>query len=601
MSEGLVAAKSDRLVSLDVFRGITIAGMVLVNNPGTWGKVWGPLGHASWHGWTPTDFIFPFFLYIVGVAMVFSFDKRMALGQSRVRLFEQVLRRAIILVLLGWILNSFPNFRLMSPFILIIVGLGFLYADEPILGFGTTPRAQRNKIIGWAVLAGSLLWLVLGTQAFKARTISFFGFVTFQESYSDFVIWLLCLAGLVLLVVALAALQVVLLRRRPEFGWLVALQLVVVSLVLVLIPAARPYSWAPLLAAGLGILRVEKGDTAPVFKSFIRYQREIGWALVIGAVLWLLATMVLALDQAGAAWVKLWASSEQNGGRILRIPGVLQRIGVAYLFASIIALMSKTWRARLAWLIGLLVAYWAIVRFIPAPGGYIPGSDGGRWEGASSAVAGSSLAGELHAWIDVKLLGPFLYTGRPDPEGILSTLGAIATVLTGVLTGMWLRREGPTKTQKSAAMFFAANVLVVAGLVWGYEMPINKKIWTSSYVVLMAGFGLHFLALCYYLIDDLGYKKWAKPFVIFGTNAIYVFFASGILARLMYMVTIGDKTVKDWLHVNVFVNWLGLGTAGGDGAMAATYLSSHAFALFYIILWLGLTWPLYRKGWFLKI
>lgn len=96
MAEPLLAGQSDRLESLDVFRGVTIAAMVLVNNPGSWSHMYAPLAHAQWDGWTPTDFIFPFFLFIVGVAMTFSFDKRMAKGATKIQLFSQVIRRSII-------------------------------------------------------------------------------------------------------------------------------------------------------------------------------------------------------------------------------------------------------------------------------------------------------------------------------------------------------------------------------------------------------------------------------------------------------------------------------------------------------------------------
>src|SRR5690606_9295093 len=110
--------KSTRLVSLDVFRGITIAGMILVNNPGDWAHIYAPLGHAEWNGWTPTDLIFPFFLFIVGVAMSFSFENRLSRGFSKLRLFEQVIRRTLILFLLGLILAGFPNWRLIGPYLL---------------------------------------------------------------------------------------------------------------------------------------------------------------------------------------------------------------------------------------------------------------------------------------------------------------------------------------------------------------------------------------------------------------------------------------------------------------------------------------------------
>ena len=128
--EALLAPEKERLVSLDVFRGITIAGMILVNHPGSFEHVYEPLDHAPWNGWTPTDLIFPFFLFMVGVAMTFSFDRRIARGHNRMRLFEHVARRSIILVMLGLTMNGLPDIRLVGPFVLVIVGLWFLFAHD---------------------------------------------------------------------------------------------------------------------------------------------------------------------------------------------------------------------------------------------------------------------------------------------------------------------------------------------------------------------------------------------------------------------------------------------------------------------------------------
>src|SRR5687768_5144114 len=105
---------TDRLVSLDVFRGITIAGMVLVNNPGTWGSIYGPLQHAQWHGWTPTDLVFPFFLFIVGVAIPLAFGRRLESGGSKRQLYLKIIRRTLIIFALGMFLAGFPYFELAT-------------------------------------------------------------------------------------------------------------------------------------------------------------------------------------------------------------------------------------------------------------------------------------------------------------------------------------------------------------------------------------------------------------------------------------------------------------------------------------------------------
>src|SRR5690554_4858996 len=106
--------KGTRLVSLDAFRGLTIAGMLIVNNPGSWGAIYAPLRHAEWHGWTPTDLIFPFFLFIVGVSMVFSLGGQLARGASRAALFRKAGRRALILFGLGLVLHGFPKYDLAT-------------------------------------------------------------------------------------------------------------------------------------------------------------------------------------------------------------------------------------------------------------------------------------------------------------------------------------------------------------------------------------------------------------------------------------------------------------------------------------------------------
>ena len=165
------SAESHRLVSLDVFRGITIAGMILVNNPGDGRYRSAPLAHAHWHGWTPTDLIFPFFLFIVGVAMTFSFARRRALGHSSVRLFEHVLRRSLIIFLLGLTMHGFPDWRLIGPCAMAIAGLVVLFVDEPALGLGRTRAGTIRKIVAVAALSGAASWCALDFAYFQASTL----------------------------------------------------------------------------------------------------------------------------------------------------------------------------------------------------------------------------------------------------------------------------------------------------------------------------------------------------------------------------------------------------------------------------------------------
>lgn len=456
--------KSDRLVSLDAFRGITIAGMVLVNNPGTWAHMYTPLGHAQWHGQTPTDWIFPFFLFIVGVAMTFSFDKRLALGASRRSLLLGAARRAAVLFLLGLIMSGFPNFRIITPYILAIFGLNLFLPDVVLLRQELTEQVRRKRMIGGGLLAFAVVWFIVNWGHFSAPSVA-------------------------------------------------------------------------------------------------------------------------------STWSNLFPLGDVEGGRFQRVPGVLQRIALAFLGASFVVVFFKN-VGRIAWIGGLLVGYYLIMLFFNAPSGYELGDGAPRtWAGAPEDVP---FRGELNDWIDVKILGRHLYGERPDPEGLLSTIPAIASVLFGVLAGSWLRMPR-TKVHIALGMVAAGAVLMVAGWLWGLTFPINKKIWTSSYVVFTTGAGLWFLAFCYWLIDHVGAKKWAWPFVVFGTNAIFVFFASGILARIMSMIMVpwddGTTNLKNAIYRGVFVN-----IVGEDGK-----LSSFLFAFFYIFLWLGLTYPLYRKRIFWKI
>ncbi|MDK2973493.1 MAG: hypothetical protein PWP23_3248 [Candidatus Sumerlaeota bacterium] len=482
MGETLLAPKKERLLSLDVFRGVTIAMMVLVNNPGTWSYLYHPVEHAPWDGFTPTDFIFPFFLFIVGVAMTFSFDRRLREGASKARLLEQVVRRTVILFLLGLILQGFPNFRLIGPYILVIVGLGLLFAHEPPFGFSQSSKAATFKALGLGVLAVAAGWWILDFGHFNGTVVGY-----------------------------------------------------------------DPHKF-------------------------------------------------------------LWPMTNDAGGRVLRVPGVLQRIALCYFFASLIMMATRTTAGRVAWVAVLLGAYWVICQhdFVARWAGHELGALGGRRD----APMGVPFPGLLHDWIDTKLLGAHLYGARPDPEGLLSTIPAIGTTLCGILCGTWLHRSDLTKEQKCLGLFYSAGWLIAAGLFWGYAFPINKKIWTSSYVLAMAGFAQVFLGMCMYLLDIRGKKAWATPFVVFGTNAIYVFFASGILARCMYMITWakesgeGSWNVKSWIWENAFQNPVlagfdHIGFTFSDAAQMK--FASLLYAVCYIVVWLGLTYPLYRKKIFLKI
>lgn len=396
-----VTTQPTRLVSLDVFRGMTIASMMLVNNPGSWSHVYPPLRHAEWHGWTFTDTIFPFFLWIVGVAIPFSLSKRMEQGEAAGQLFGKIVRRTLILIALGLFLN----------------------------GFGHVYRA-------------------------------------------------------------------------------------------------------------------------------------------------------LFFDEGVAHWMSdLWNT--------WRFPGVLQRIGICYFFTSIIV-MSHSVRGQMIWTAAFLVVYAVLMSMGSMPG--FPAGDLSK-EGNFSHYIDSMILGN-HNWRSAKTW---------DPEGIISTLPAISTCLFGVLTGHLLRMpKGPE--EKASWIFTAGALLMFAGQLIHLWMPINKPIWTSSYAVFMAGLAMIVFGVCYWLVDIRGYQRWAKPFAIYGMNAIVVFVLAGIIGRLSLEITVtAQKTpLKTFLFSNLFGRF-------SDPKMTNPPLLSPEItslmwaSLVYVLGLYLVAYFLYRRKWFLKI
>ena len=216
-----------------------------------------------------------------------------------------------------------------------------------------------------------------------------------------------------------------------------------------------------------------------------------------------------------------------------RIPGVLQRIAVCYFFASIIFLNAKV-RTQVAITIALLVGYWLALKFIPAPG---------------YAAGDLTKEGSLPSYIDRIVFGKHVWSQARvyDPEGLLSTIPAIATTMIGVFTGQWLRTE-KTRVEKAAGMFVVGAICVAVGWAWNSFFPINKALWTSSYVLFTGGLALQFLALCYWLIDIKGYRRWAKPFEVFGMNAIALYVGAGLMASLFGEIKVGSTTLGGWIY-----------------------------------------------------
>ncbi|MCE2699580.1 MAG: acyltransferase family protein [Nostocales cyanobacterium LE14-WE4] len=375
-----------RLSSLDVFRGITIAAMILANMAGVVDDVYRPLGHSEWHGCTPTDLIFPCFLFIVGVAMTFSLSKYTAENKPTKAVYLRILRRTAILFILGLVLNGFWN---------------------------------------------------QGVWTFDLSSI--------------------------------------------------------------------------------------------------------------------------------------------------RLMGVLQRIALTYLFASLIVLKLPR---KSQWLVagGLLIAYWLTMMYIPVP---------------DYGAGVLTREGNFGAFID-RLIIPkaHLYKGdgfnfMGDPEGLFSTIPAIVSVLAGYFTGQWIKDKKQATSQTSMDLVLFGLCCLVIAIIWDVAFPINKKIWTSSYVLFTAGWALMLLAACYELIEVRLIKRWSKPFEIMGLNAIALFVASVFLIKITAKTQLGTGetavSIYNWIYQNIFASWAG------------NFNGSFLFALVTLLFWYGVAVLMYQKRWFIKV
>jgi len=388
---------SMRLTSLDVFRGIAISAMILVNMAGITDKMYPSLIHADWNGCTPTDLVFPFFLFIVGVAMAFS-------------------------------LSKYTDSLSIAP-----------------RSSGEPSKASLSKG-GWGVL----YWRIL---------------------------------------------------RRS------------------------------LILFALGLL----------LNGFWNYD---------------------------------WNT--------IRIMGVLQRISLSYLLSALIVLnLPRKGQWLTAFL--LLIGYWIAMSLIPVP---------------DYGIGNLSREGNLGAYLDRLIIGTsHLYKGDNfnslgDPEGLFSTLPAVVSVLFGYFTGEWLRKQ-PIKSRTSIDLVIAGLAFLVVGQVWDFWFPINKKLWTSSYVVFTTGWALLLLAACYDLIEVRAKRRWSKPFEIMGLNAIFVFVASVLLIKIMVKtkIGVGDKApnIYTWINQHLFVP--GLGEMNG----------ALLFAIVTVLFWLLVLYVMYRQRWFVKV
>jgi predicted acyltransferase len=262
-----------------------------------------------------------------------------------------------------------------------------------------------------------------------------------------------------------------------------------------------------------------------------------------------------------------------------RIPGILQRIALAYCAAALAWLhLGKRSRAVLAFV--LLAGYWLAMVLVPVPG-----------QGAGDL----SPQGNLEGWIDHQVFGRHTWKFSPgpgDPEGLLSTLPAIASALAGLFAADWLRSER-SQREKLRGLVLAGVVSTVAGLVLGRWFPINKSLWTSSYVVFTSGLALLVLAAAYAVVDVTHHQRWGRPFMIFGTNALAAFIGSVLMAKTLSRIhwqTPGDDvTLQSWLYRHLCASWL------------PAYVASLAWALLFVVVWWGVTAVLYRRRMFIKI
>jgi predicted acyltransferase len=242
--------------------------------------------------------------------------------------------------------------------------------------------------------------------------------------------------------------------------------------------------------------------------------------------------------------------------------------------------LKTTWRTQVAVTIVLVIGYWLLMALVPVPG-----------IGPANLEPSTNLA----AWLDVTLMKGHLWKPDWDPEGLLSTLPAVATGLLGVLTGTFMRRKEEEPPVKLVWMFVLGCSFVFLGSVWNWVFPINKNLWTSSYVLYTAGLALFIFALCYWFADVLEYRGWTKPFVVYGTNAIIIYMVAHMFSRWMIVsaevTQAGGEALSlyTWLYETLFASWL------------SPLNASLAFALVYTLIWMVPLCIMYKRKIFIKV
>jgi predicted acyltransferase len=258
----------------------------------------------------------------------------------------------------------------------------------------------------------------------------------------------------------------------------------------------------------------------------------------------------------------------------MRVPGVLQRLGVVYFVA---ALLVRSFGARTQALcaVGLLVAHWAAMTLVPW---------GGRGGG------GLTQAQNLAGYIDVRVFGTHTLVAGFDPEGLLGTVPAVATALLGALAGQWMRRHAEP-LRRIGGLAGGGMVAIAAGGAWSFVWPVNKPLWTGSYVLVTAGLAAGALAVCSYIVDVKGLRGWARPFVWLGVNPLAMYFCSEMCGRLLDQSSTAGRAIalspKDWIYWHVFE------TAAGN---VRGEWPSLAFAVSFAACWVGVSAVLYQRG-----
>ena len=266
-----------------------------------------------------------------------------------------------------------------------------------------------------------------------------------------------------------------------------------------------------------------------------------------------------------------------------RIEGVLQRIAVCYLLAGILVLWSD-WRGQLLALAACLIGYWALMRFVPVPGFGVPGRD----------IPFTDPDRNWVAWLDRKLFPGRLYNVTRDPEGLISNIPALGTTLLGVLTGHWLR-SGRDKATIVFRIVLLGGFCVLAGLVWNPSFPINKNLWTSSFVLFSGGLSLVTLAIFYWVVEIKSWRgAWTTLFLVFGMNSVAGFVADALVWGPGYSFTVkgSDGTAIPWHEAaNTQIARLGLNPAN----------TSLIYSLGAVLFCWFLLWLLWRRRIFLKV